>query len=138
MSVDADLAGRTFPATAPYEVGREKIRDFLTAIGAEAGNGDEAPPTFAIVVAFRAMQQLLEDSEVGIALHRVVHADQRFVALRPVRPGDVLTAELTVESLRRRGGADIIGTRTDVATLEGEPVVTAYATLVHRGEEPAT
>ncbi|MDQ3421788.1 MAG: MaoC family dehydratase, partial [Actinomycetota bacterium] len=74
MSVDADLAGRTFPATAPYEVGREKIRDFLTAIGAEAGNGDEAPPTFAIVVAFRAMQQLLEDSEVGIALHRVVHA----------------------------------------------------------------
>ena len=28
---------------------------------------------------------------------------------------------------------DMIGTRTEISTIEGEPVVTAYATLVHRG-----
>jgi acyl dehydratase len=46
--------------------------------------------------------------------------------------GDVLTATLTVESLRQIGGADIIGTRSDITDAEGELVVAAYATLVHK------
>ena len=74
---------------------------------------------------------------VGIALHRVVHGEQRFSYTRPVQVGDVLTAELTVDSLRQIGGADIIGTRSEITDADGEPVCTAFATLVHRGEEEA-
>ena len=136
MPVDPSLAGRTFPPTAPYVVSREKIVEFARATGSSYAGGetDAAPATFAIVVAFRAMTELMEDPSVGIALHRVVHGDQRFVHTRPVRAGDQLTAALTVDTLRQIGGADIIGTRSEIADGEGQPVCTALATLVHRAE----
>ena len=134
MAVDASLSGRTFPPTEPYRVSREKILEFARATGS-AHDGDTAPATFPIVVAFAAMNALLEDPDVGISLHRVVHGEQRFSYTRPVRAGDELTATLTVDSLRQIGGADIIGTRSEITDAEGRPVCTAFATLVHRGED---
>ena len=43
----------------------------------------------------------------------------------------MLTATLTVDSLRQIGGADIIGTTSAVADADGALVCTAKATLVH-------
>jgi hypothetical protein len=134
MAVDASLAGRTFPATRAYAVSEEKIREFAAATGSSY-DGGPAPVTFPIVVAFAAMSALMDDPEVRIVLHRVVHGEQRFVYARPVVPGDVLTATITVDTLRQIGGADILGTRSEIADASGEPVCTAYATLVHRGEQ---
>jgi acyl dehydratase len=134
MAVDASLSGRTFPATAPYAVAEERIVEFAAATGSTY-DGGPAPVTFPIVVAFRAMLDMMGDPTVGIALHRVVHGEQRFSYSRPVVPGDVLTATLTVDSLRQIGGADIINSRTDIVDADGEHVVTAQAVLVHRGED---
>ena len=134
MAVSPDLAGRTFPATEPYEVSAERIAEFAAATGSSY-DGTAAPATFPIVVAFRAMTDLMEDPEVGIALHRVVHGEQRFAYSRPVVAGDVLSATLTVDTLRQIGGADIIGTRSEVTDADGAHVVTAHAVLVHRGED---
>ncbi len=148
MSVDPGLAGRVLPPTPPYQVTRTGIAAFAAAIGATdpihrdaevaraAGHPDVvAPPTFPIVVAFAAMQQLMADPSVGISLHNVVHSEQRFESVRPVRAGDVLTAELQVESVRTAAGTDLIATSTRVTTVEGEPVCTAAATLAHRPSE---
>ncbi|MGO4428351.1 MaoC family dehydratase N-terminal domain-containing protein, partial [Streptomyces sp. MCAF7] len=33
MALDQSFVGRSYPPTAPYEVGREKIREFAEAIG---------------------------------------------------------------------------------------------------------
>ena len=134
MAVDASLAGRTFPATAPYTVSREKLLEFARATGSTYDEA-AAPATFPIVVAFGAMTALMEDPSVGISLHRVVHGEQRFTYTRPVVAGDELTATLTVDSLRQIGGADIIGTRSEITDGDGRPVCTAFATLVHRGED---
>jgi acyl dehydratase len=134
MAVDASLAGRTFPPTPPYTVSEERILEFARATGSTY-DGHAAPATFPIVVAFPAMTALMEDPSVGIALHRVVHGDQRFTYTRPVVVGDVLTATLTVDNLRQIGGADIIGTRSEITDGDGLPVCTAFATLVHRGED---
>ncbi len=136
MAVDTSLTGRTFPPTEPYTVHREKVAEFARATGSEF-DGHTAPATFPIVVAFAAMTGLMEDPDVGIALHRVVHGDQRFTYTRPVRVGDRLSAVLTVDSLRQISGADIIGTRSEITDEAGEHVCTAYATLVHRGEDEA-
>jgi 3-hydroxymyristoyl/3-hydroxydecanoyl-(acyl carrier protein) dehydratase len=133
MAVDGSLLGRTFPPTSPYTVAHERVAEFAAAAGASY-DGGPAPATFPIVVAFRAMLDLMEDPTVGIALHRVVHGEQRFRYTRPVVPGDVLTATLTVESLRQIGGADIIGTRSEITDADGAHVVTAHAVLVHKGE----
>ena len=136
MAVDPALAGRTFPATEPYAVTREKVLEFARATGAEL-DGEHAPATFPIVVAFAAMTAFMEDPDAGIALHNVVHGEQRFTYTRPVVVGDRLTATLTVDTLRQIGGADIIGTRSEIVDESGEPVCTAFATLVHRAEGAA-
>jgi hypothetical protein len=132
MAVDATLAGRTFPPTEPYVVSREKLSEFAHATGSTY-TGGPAPATFPIVVTFGAMTALMEDPSVGISLHRVVHGEQRFTYTRPVVAGDRLTATLTVDSVRQLGGADIIGTRSEITDADGLPVCTAFATLVHRG-----
>jgi acyl dehydratase len=132
MAVDPSVSGRTFPATAPYLVTRERLVEFAHATGSTY-DGGAAPATFPIVVAFGAMTALMSDPSVGIQLHRVVHGEQRFVYTRPVVAGDELTATLTVDSLRHIGGADILATRSEIADADGLPVCTAFATLVHRG-----
>jgi acyl dehydratase len=134
MTVEASLAGRTFPPTEPYVVTRERLVEFAHATGSTY-DGGAAPATFPIVVAFGAMTALMEDPSVGISLHRVVHAEQRFTYTRPVVAGDELTATLTVDTLRQISGADIIGTRSEIVDADGRPVCTAFATLMHRGED---
>ena len=146
MPLDQSFVGRKYPPTPPYEVGREKIREFADAIGdpnpayrdpeaARAlGHPDVvAPPTFGIVLSMRAGAQVIFDPELGLDYSKVVHGEQRFVHHRPIRPGDRLTVTVTVENIRVAAGNDLITTRGDVATVDGEPVFTAYSTLVARG-----
>ena len=128
----AALAGRTFAPTGPTEVTRDQVARFAAATGASYEDGP-APPTFPIVVAFAAIQALVDDPGNELTLARIVHGEQRFSYVRPVVPGDVLTAELTVESVRSIAGADYIRTVTEIRDQQHEPVVTAAATLLHRG-----
>ena len=145
MAVDPGLAGRTFDPTPPYDVSRADVARFAAAVGEtdpvhrdpdvarDRGHRDvPAPPTFAIVVAFDAMQRLLADDSVGIELRNVVHAEQRFESSRPVYAGDVLTATLTVDSVRVAAGTDLIATRSEIVDADGEHVCTARASLAHR------
>jgi len=146
LALDQSFVGRTYPPTPPYEVGREKIREFAEAIGdanpayrdpeaARAlGHPDViAPPTFGIVLSMTAGRQVIADPELGLDYSRVVHGEQRFVITRPIRAGDRLTVTMTVENIRTAAGNDMITTRGDVQTVDGEPVFTAYSTLVARG-----
>jgi acyl dehydratase len=146
MAVDQSFIGRTYPPTAPYEVGREKIREFADAVNdpnpvyrdrsaAQAlGYADViAPPTFAIVLTLPAGHQVIDDPELGIDYSRVVHGEQRFVHNRPVSAGDVLQVAVTIDDIRAAAGNDLVTTRADVTTLDGEAVLTAFGTLVARG-----
>jgi acyl dehydratase len=146
MPLDQSFVGRSYPPTPPYEVGREKIREFADAIGdpnpvyrdraaAEAlGYPDViAPPTFPIVLTMRASHQVVKDPALGLDYSKVVHGEQQFHYQRPVRAGDVLQVTNTVESIRAVGGNDILTTRGEVRTVEGELVVTAVSTVVARG-----
>jgi acyl dehydratase len=147
MPLDPSFAGRSWPPTEPYLVGREKIREFARAIGAtnpeyhdpeaarEIGYADVvAPPTFPVVVTMAAGNQIVSDPALGMDYTRVVHGDERFAYVRPVVAGDSLVCVNRVEEITQRGGHDFITTRTDVTTEAGEPVVTVWSKLVQRGE----
>lgn len=146
MPLDPSFIGRSYPPTAPYEVGREKIREFADAIGdaspayrdpeaAKAlGHPDViAPPTFPFLITYRAAAQVVEDPELGLDFTRVVHGDQRFVYTRPVRAGDRLAVTVTIDSIKSLAGNDILSVRGEVHESDGEHVVTAFMTLVARG-----
>jgi acyl dehydratase len=146
MALDAGLVGRSYPPSAVYEVGREKIAEFATALGDDdpvyrdpeaaraAGHPDViAPPTFAIVLSLGAGDVVVEDPDVGIDYSRVVHGEQRFTHHRPIRAGDRLVATASVAAVRSVAGNDMLTTRVDLATEDGEPVCTTTSMLVARG-----
>jgi acyl dehydratase len=146
MPVNQDFVGRTFPATKPYEVSRVKIAEFADAIGdpspvfrdpgaaAAAGYPDViAPPTFPIVVTMASSGSAVADPELGIDYAMVVHGEQRFEYSRPLRAGDLVTAQSTIESIRSVGRNVLMTTRTELRTVAGEHVCTAFSTLVERG-----
>ncbi|GAA4739236.1 MaoC family dehydratase N-terminal domain-containing protein [Nocardioides endophyticus] len=132
MPVDQSLVGRAFPPTQPHEVTEAKVREFAAATAGEYAGG-AAPATYPIVLAFDAMNAFLEAESVD--LFRIVHGEQKFAYERPVVPGDVLTATLTVTSLRQIAGNDILGTRSEITDVTGALVCTTSATLVHRGAD---
>jgi acyl dehydratase len=146
--VNPHLAGRSYPATAPYLVGREKVREFARAVLATsplnvdpeaaraAGYADVvAPPTFAVVVQEQTLAQLLGDRDAGIDFARVVHGDQRFAFARPIVAGDELTAVLTVTRVKSLGGHSMVTAESAITDATGAHVVTAISTLVVRGDE---
>jgi acyl dehydratase len=148
MAVNAGFTGRTYPPTAPYAVGREKIREFAQAVGAvdvvhidaaqarARGYRDViAPPTFAVLIAQKCDRQFIVDPEAGIDFSRLVHGEQRFVHHRPITAGDEIVGVLTVDSVKLVGGNAMVTTRTELSTIEGEPVCTATSTVVIRGGE---
>ena len=124
--------GRTFPPTREYVVTEERLGAFAAAVGVSY-DGGEAPPTYPIVLAFEAMNAFLEAESID--LFRIVHGEQKFAYERPIVAGDVLTATLSVASLRQIAGNDIIGTTSEVTDATGALVCSTSATLVHRGAE---
>lgn len=146
--MNPELVGRVFAPTEPYQVGREKVREFARAVSATsplhhdvhaaraAGHPDlVAPPTFAVVVQEFTLQQLLAEPDGGIDFSRVVHGDQRFVLSRPVVAGDELTATLSVAAIKKLGAHSMVTTESRMVDASGEHVVTAISTLVVRGDE---
>lgn len=146
--MNPELVGREFPPTAPYLVGREKVREFARAVLAStpisldpeaaqaAGYADVvAPPTFAVVIQEQTLAQLLAEPDAGIDFTRVVHGDQRFVQTRPIVAGDLLTATLAVTSVKSLGAHSMVTAESTIADADGAHVVTAISTLVVRGED---
>jgi acyl dehydratase len=146
--VNPELQGREFAPTAPYLVGREKVREFARAVFATsplnhdpeaaraAGYSDiVAPPTFAVVIQESTLAQLLAEPDAGIDFTRVVHGDQRFTYTRPIVAGDELTATLRVASVKSLGGHSMVTAESSILDATGAHVVTAISTLVVRGDE---
>jgi acyl dehydratase len=141
--VNPELAGRSYPPTAPYLVGREKVREFARAVLATsplsldveaaraAGYADlVAPPTFPIVIQDLTLQQLLADPDAGVELHRLLHGEQRFAFSRPIVAGDELTATMTIAGVRGVGGNSMVTAESVIVDAAGAHVVTATSVLV--------
>jgi acyl dehydratase len=146
VAINPAYAGRTFEPSEPYEVSRVKIAEFATAIGDSsplcrdraaaqaAGYPDVvAPPTFAIVITAVNSARLIADPDLGVNYAMVVHGEQSFAYDRPLRAGDVVVAQTTIESIRQVRSLTTMATVTEISTVDGEHVCTAHSTVVERG-----
>jgi acyl dehydratase len=140
MPLDTSVLGRTYRTAEPFAVGREKIREFAMAIGAEhpahfdpaaaaaLGYPDlVAPPTFSILIVMVVNRALLD--VVGVPHRQIIHSDQRFDYRRPIYAGDQLACVSTVDDVSAKAGLQFLVTRADLAA-DGEPVVTVWTRLV--------
>ncbi len=146
--MNPDFIGRSYPPSAPYLVGREKVREFARALGeidevyfdvdaarARGFSDVVAPPTYAIRLSMAAAENVVMDPDLGLDYTRVVHGDQRFEYARPIVAGDELVATVTIDGIRSAAGNDILTTRAEIRTVSGELVVTSHSTLVARGSD---
>ncbi|MEU4233487.1 MaoC family dehydratase N-terminal domain-containing protein [Nonomuraea sp. NPDC026600] len=146
MALNRDFVGRTYASKASYEVSRVKIREFAAAIGdgnpiyrdrdaaQAAGHPDVvAPPTFPIVFSIQSGGEALADPDLGLNLAMVVHGEQRFEYVRPIYAGDELVTSSTITDIRSAGRNELLTVRSDITTVDGEPVCTTYNTIVERG-----
>ena len=146
MPLNVDFIGKVYPDTDPYLVGREKIREFATAIGDQSpvfhdlqaaqalGYPDlPAPPTFAFSVTQRAMASAMFDPDLGLDYSRVVHGEQAFEYKRPLIAGDEVVVKSFILDIVTRGANEFLTTQADVVTVDGELVVTTRSTIASRG-----
>jgi acyl dehydratase len=147
--INRSFVGRSYPPSEPYAVTRVKIREFADALGDEnpvfrdvaaaraLGHPDlVAPPTFPIVLTMGVAEQAVRDPDLGVDYSRVVHGQQRFTYDRPLFAGDEVVATMRVAEITALGRNEVLATEVAVATTAGEPVCTAYSTLVVRGGAP--
>lgn len=137
--------GKIYPSTT-YAVGREKIREYASAVGETnplhhdlqaaraAGYPDVvAPPMFAVVYAARSIAPALFDPEVGIDFARMLHASQEFVWGPLVLAGDEVETSASVRDISERGGMSFYVFETVSVNQREETVCTGTWTQLVRG-----
>jgi acyl dehydratase len=149
VSVGASIVGMKYRYPDHYEVEREKIREYAAAVknddpafyeekaAAELGyDALVAPLTFISVFGYKAVSAFFEFAGIATSDIQIVQVDQKLEFLRPIKAGDRLYCDISVESVRRAHGADIIMTRQTATNEAGEVVQETYTTLAGRsGEE---
>lgn len=143
MALNRDKIGEVYPSYT-YEVSREKIREYATALGESDAryfsDGDDcvAPPTFAACfTVIKGGQAALSDPDLGT--HMVlVHGSERFeFSDRPLRPGDVLECTPRITSITHRGKNEFLTVSIDCDFVDsGDRAVTAEQTIVFLGSAP--
>src|SRR5437764_8721484 len=145
MADPSGAIGKTYEPTS-YAVGREKVREYASAVGetnplhldveaarAAGYNDVVAPPMFAVVYAARSVAPALFDPEVGIDFARMLHAGQEFVWGPPVVAGDEITTTASVKDISERGGMSFYVFESVSENERGEVVCTGAWTQIVPG-----
>ena len=139
MPVDRSLIGQWGPETRLWvEFG--KIREFARALQDDSAVYQDpersvAPPTFLMTIAHWLRDLSGTRPGVQLDMRRVLHGEQEFEFLRPIRPGDVLTARSRTkdafEKPGKRGGQMlfVVG-ETEFTNQDGEVVAYMRSTLI--------
>jgi acyl dehydratase len=128
-----------------YEVGREKIREYASAVGEinpvhhepdaarAAGFANVvAPPMFCVVYSARAMAPAVLDQELGINLALMVHGSQEFEWFEPVVAGDTITTEVEVKDVYEKNGMKFYVWESRSKNQNGDSVVKGTWTNIER------
>ena len=148
MALSSNLVGIHYRYPDHYVVEREKIREYALAVknddpsffeekaADELGyDGLLAPLTFISVFGYQAQIALFEAANVGIQDAKIVQVDQELKFLRPIKDGDCLYCDVSVQAVRQSFGADIVVTKNVITNQHGEVVQETYTTLAGRSGE---
>ena len=148
MSFLDEYVGLHYRHPDHYVVGREKIREYATAVknddaaffdekaAADLGyDGLLAPLTFISVFGYQAQSAMFAAAKIGITDAKIVQVDQALKFVRPIKAGDTLHCDVWIESVRTAHGTDIIVTKNIVSNSNGDVVQESYTTLAGRSEE---
>jgi len=141
------IVGMQFRYPDHYVVGREKIREYAEAVkndhpayfedkaaGDLGYDGILAPLTFISVFGYQAQAAFFESAKIAITDAKIVQVDQVLKFRRPIKVGDHLHCEVSVDSVRQSHGTDTIVTKNIISNEDGDEIMETYTTLVGRSE----
>jgi acyl dehydratase len=144
VTADGNQIGKTYPPFE-YEVGREKIREYASAVGeanpiyhepsaarAAGFSNVVAPPLFCVVYSARAMAPAVLDPELGINLSLMVHGSQEFEWFTPVVAGDTITTDVKVKDIYDKNGMKFYVWESESRNQNGDTVVKGTWTNIER------
>ncbi|MET4430743.1 (3R)-hydroxyacyl-ACP dehydratase subunit HadA [Mycolicibacterium sp. 624] len=148
MAISSDIIGMHYRYPDHYVVGREKLREYATAVknddavyfdeavAADLGHSSlPAPLTFISVFGYQAQIAFFADANIGIKDAQIVQVDQELKFFQPIRAGDKLYCDVYGHGLRQAHGTDIIVTKTIITNDKGDVVQETYTTLAGRSGE---
>ncbi len=129
-----------------YEVSREKIREFVDALGEQravyrdqdlarqAGYRDVvAPPMFAVAYTTQPVMGALQHPDLGIDMRRVLHAAQCFEWDEPVCAGDVITTEVELSDVGEKGKSKVFTFTSVSHNGDGDQTARGTWTILVKG-----
>ena len=140
-----EMVGFNYTVDDYYEVGREEVRKHARAVqddhpvhwneaaAKEMGHDTLiAAPTFVSVLGIIAQRRLFEDVVTGYDLWQIMQTDQRLVFHNPIKVGDQLICDVSLDSFRQMAGTDVMITKNIIWNQRDEPVMTTWTSLVAR------
>ena len=120
-----------------FVVEKERIVAYAAATNddiAPHASGEIAPPVFAVVPAFGAMMQASSTLIPSDLVMRVVHGEQDFRFVAPIRAGMTLVTRVTPIGVHARSSGVTVTSRAETRDrASGELVVEQYLTAFVRG-----
>ena len=127
----------------PYDMSREKIREFARATectspvhfdveaARAAGYADlVAPPMLISVFGIVANRPLFDESVLGYGVTQVMQSEERMVYHNPVIAGQTLTCHVHLDDFRQMRGLDMIITRNEVYDQNDVHLVSFWTHLI--------
>ncbi len=149
MAIKVDVLGMVYDHPDYFIIGREKIREYATAIkSGDPAHFDEAaaaelghqalvaPPTFISTLALIMQRDFFRMVDTGFETMQIVQVDQKFLYHKPMLAGDKVFGRMEVVSVNERFGADIVQTKNLALDENGDLYLEAYTTLMgHEGDD---
>jgi acyl dehydratase len=136
MGLNAALAGKRYD-TQTYEVTADAIHAYAAATNetnpAFTGPDPVAPPAFPVVPLFATLASALFDPDLEVNVTRLVHGEQDHLLHEPIRAGDVLTIEGTLESVEAKEAGERFTVHGSLTNAEGRVVAEARSVMFIRG-----
>jgi acyl dehydratase len=149
MAIKTDILGMVFEHPDYFVIGREKIREYATAIKSDDPSHFEeeaaaelgyqslvAPPTFISTLALIMQREFFRQVDTGFETMQIVQVDQKFLYHKPMLAGDKVFGRMEIISVNERFGADIVQTRNLALDENGDLYLEAFTTLMgHEGDD---
>jgi len=141
MALNKAFVGKAYPDGEDWEVTQDATQAYAKAInsanpayfdGARPG-GLMAPPLYGVVFTFQQLMTPVLDPEMGVNIMRLVHGEQDMRWHRPVRPGDKIRSNVTVQSIGEKLTGEVMDLVMRSVNQRDEVVQEQYVGLFIRG-----
>jgi acyl dehydratase len=136
MGLNTKLAGKTYPE-ATYTVTADAIQKYAAATNEDnpafTGDSPVAPPAFPIVPAGTGIANVMMDTDLGVNLPLMVHGEEDHVLHLPIKAGDALRVEASLESVEQKESGETFTVLASLTNDEGALAAEVRSLMFIRG-----